>query len=745
MQGSLAQSSSREKPASLRPEVQDKLPVLDGHAITDERVVENTFINQTAVNEDAYRERQSIISGFPEGRIIVVTYFSQNRPITNMQSDVVDMQSTTKDDVHISWTQIRNFELRCNSELRFEYEQESNKSKVSGEAIMLPRFTPRVSDIFLYEMRNGKIGVFRITGINRLALGQDTYHTVTFTMQEYLDGNNRDRLQRQSTNIMYFDKYKYLAGNTTLLTTDGFQQKKELEHLRLEIIEDYVERFYDPEYSTFMRPDGIYDPYIVEYWNKKVSVQDVTPHMRPTQILISVSNYRKTIWAALTNNPIKNLANIERNWNVDTYRSTFWGVNITSLLGKKFLTIGKEASATNGYSINSNGDPILVDPRPIFHEPLPAEVIDKSIEKDFYKARKLLYKDLPNKMCPPHAHGANSEIPDLCYPDQCHHCAFDKPKVLPPPAPPFPIMSSDDLAKIWMSINNKPDGYIPTDDDQAKIRGYIAWYRHEYPGTLSKKELKEMWCDENKFDIDREFTESELEAFEAYVKSYRKQFLAVLTDRQIEYKWRVDRQISGDVALTKEEIAELMLTIVEYRRNHGYPDENSSKPLGQAIAGEAGAVMCDQAVILEPPSLFELANLTIPDNDKGNVDVDISSNVSRVFYPRKHAHSSHHYHHTICHFLCGEDAKNRAETKKKIAESAERSHYALSSEFYNGSGAMDPYERIVFDLLTNNEVEPIKALESVVRYKEWSDEDAFYRHLFALYIIDKTLYWLMYH
>ena len=77
MQGSLAQQSSREKPQTLRPEVQDKLPVLDGHAITDDRVVENTFINQTAVNEDAFMERMDLVAGFPEGRIIVVTYFSQ--------------------------------------------------------------------------------------------------------------------------------------------------------------------------------------------------------------------------------------------------------------------------------------------------------------------------------------------------------------------------------------------------------------------------------------------------------------------------------------------------------------------------------------------------------------------------------------------------------------------------------------------------------------------------------------------
>lgn len=744
MQGSSAQSSSREKPASLRPEVQDNLPVLDGHAITDERVVENTFINQTAVNEDAFRDRQSIIAGFPEGRIIVVTYFSQNRPITNMQSDVVDMQLTTKDDVHISYTQIRNFELRCSRELSFEYEQESNKSKVSGEAIMFPRFTPRVSDIFLYEMRNGKIGVFRITGINRLALGQDTYHSVTFTMQEFLNATYRDRLQRQSTITMYFDKYKYLAGNTTLLTTDAFQQKKDLEHIRLEIIEDYIERFYDREYSTFMRPDGIYDPYIVEYWNKKVSIQDSTPHMRPTQILISVSNYRKTLWAVLTNNPIKNLANVEKSWSIKTYNSTFWGVNITSLLGKKYLAIGDEPSATNGYAINNRGEPILIDPRPTFHEPIPPEVTDRAIEKDFYRARKLMYKDLPNKRCPPHAHGENAEILDLCYPDQCNHCAFGKPKVLPPPMPPFPIMSTDDLATIWLAMHHKPKDYVPNDDDMARVRGYIRWYRDEYPGTLPKEELEEMWRNETHIPLDQELTEAEAEACSDYVKSYRKQFLAVLTDRQIEYKWRMNRQISGDVALTNEEIAELILTIVEYRRNHGYPDENSSNELGSPMHDEFDATVYDQVIVLEPPTLFEIDNL-ISRTENGNVNVDLSTNISRVFYPRKHPHNAHHYHHTICHYLCGDHAGERIKAKEKADLLNSQSHYAMSNEFYNGSCAMDPFEKIVFDLVTNKDVDPAKSLESVTRYKEWSDEDAFYRHLLALYVIDKTLYWLMYH
>ena len=44
---------------------------------------------------------------------------------------IVDMSSANKDISHYSFTEIRNFELRCSGELRFEYDQESNKSKVN--------------------------------------------------------------------------------------------------------------------------------------------------------------------------------------------------------------------------------------------------------------------------------------------------------------------------------------------------------------------------------------------------------------------------------------------------------------------------------------------------------------------------------------------------------------------------------------------------------------------------------------
>ena len=79
--GSQDTTSSREQPRTLRPEVQSKNPVLDGQAIIDDTVINNTLMNKTSFNEDSFMDNRSLIAGYPEGRIILVTYFSQNHPV----------------------------------------------------------------------------------------------------------------------------------------------------------------------------------------------------------------------------------------------------------------------------------------------------------------------------------------------------------------------------------------------------------------------------------------------------------------------------------------------------------------------------------------------------------------------------------------------------------------------------------------------------------------------------------------
>lgn len=500
MSGSTSENSSREKPASLRPEINDKSVAIDGHNISDEHVVKNTFINKTAVNTDIYSDNMSLIAGFPEGRVLTVTYFSKNHLPTDIQSTVVDVDTAagTKNDVHVSWTQIRNFEIRARNELSFSYEADTNSTDFKGEGIVFPRFVPQIGDMFIYEVRNGKYGVFFISAIDRLALGQDTYHSIQFTMQGYLDADYKDKLAKQTSQVLYFDKTKYIAGNTAMLTSEGYANKKDLQHLRSEIIEDYMERFYSEKFSTFIRPDEIYDPYIVEYWNTKVGIRETMRHIRPTQILISVSNFKKTIWSALTNHPIKDLNHLDKYGSTEVFRSTFWGTNITSLLGHKFLTIGNEAPSYDSRQIDSNGDPILYDPTTIYYQRTPYDQVQKRVDRFFRKQRK--------------------EFFDLIYPDlgfKYHHLYTQEN---------YPIHSDDELVYIWKTMHGYAEDDVLSEADHQHVRGYIQWYRESYPGTLSDIELTKEFLHKNGFATVEGLDDLNRQKLLAYIASYRSKY-----------------------------------------------------------------------------------------------------------------------------------------------------------------------------------------------------------------------------
>lgn len=752
MQGSLEQSSSRERAETLRPEIQDQLPVVDNQAVLEERGMHQTFLNNTSINTDNFKNDLSAVAGFPEGRVLIVTYFSVNQPITDVRSHTTDLIQTIKDQTHISLTQIRNFELRVSSEFSFEYTEETNVSKVTGEGLTFAGFIPHVHDVFLYELRNGKIGIFTISGIQRLALGQDTYHKVTFVLQEFLTSQMRDRLQKQST-VWYFDKTKFLVGNHAMLSTEGFIQQKDLRHLRSEIIQNYIDRFYKRNYSSFIRPDEVYDPYVVEYWNKKVSYNET--YLRPLQLLETVDNYKKTIWAVLTTNPIKNLSNITREFKTKKYANTFWGVNTTSLLGRLFLYVGDEGAAQRNPTIDNNSDPILMDSTPVFHSHEFDEAERASTAWMFRKQRRDFYGDqFPEQKCTPSVHYTDRDAysPEAC--ENCVHteCVYrsyrpDNVDRLQYLKPPFPVLSSEELEQVWRKLKNIEVHAPLTDAQMAELRGYIQWYRTTYPGTLSSKELELEWRKTMSFDDGYELTEDDRKNLKQYIESYRRQFLPVLFNRQLEIIWRMEKGFSFGAQLTEAQQIEVLKYIAHYRRDHGYPPEDMENPevlnIGSPITTDevriTGAVMYDDLIVLEGISLQDLADTErppiAPPDDKNPYSRE---NMPHLYYPKLRGY---HFCPSTCQYHCGARPHKHTST----TTSATTPSYALSSAFYDGSVMMEPFEQLVYDTITCKEVKPEAVENAVSRYLEWSDEDAFYRHLFALYLIDSSLYWLRFH
>lgn len=731
-QGSSDTQSSREKPDSLRPELQDTKPTLDGQAILNERVVEKTFLNNTAMMEDTFQQNKSYLSGLVEGRIIIVTYYAQNSPITDMQSSYAELTTKTMDDVHISWTEIRNFEIRLSSEMSYEFQDTEVTSKVTGEGLVLPGFNPRIGDIFLYTVRNDKIGIFTISNVARLALGQETYHKINFTMEEYLNEDKRDRFRRQST-VWYFDKSKFLIGNHALMNTEGWIQQKELKHIRREIINNYMDRFYNYEFSSFISPDSIYDPYVVEYWNKKVSIEFC--RIRPIQLLVMVQNYHRTIWSVLTMNPIKNLKNVVKNYNTETMVSTFWGVNITSLLGKKFLSIEGEPSHDCGVAYLPDGTPVAIGTslNQTFHGTQFDAAIKQNAEKGWDIARHAFYGEhLPHRKCAPHQHPL---VQDYCdNPHECHVCEINTFEG----EPPYPVVSTEELFEIWKKMHCPPDIYHPhrRQNEMAQFRGYVMWYREHHPGSLSRYELEEQWRKKWNLPPSGPLTEEQNKKLGQYIREYRSHYLPILSDRDIEWLWRQKQNITPDAVLDKEQIHEVKELVHAYRQAHGRVPEEDRR-----VLPETGTEYTPEETEHEKKVEHELTK-HMGHHHHHSHECGTSANMPSEYIPH-HPKPCHHEHcHTVCHDKCGNHV---CDNSSGGADNDDRPTYALSPEFYLGSVAMDPFEYLLYQVLTKREFAVSEILDAVSSYLDWDDSVAFYRHLFSLYLIDKALYWLRFH
>ena len=655
-----------------------------------------------------------------------MTYYSQNRPLKDIRSDVVDLTTPSKDDVHISWTEIRNFELRVSSEFSFNYDVATNLSEASGEALTFAGFEPHISDIFLYTLRNGRIGVFSISEIQRLAIGQDTYHKINFTLQEFATPAFVERLRKQTSVVSYFDKTKFLVGNNAMLTTQGFIDKKELEHLREEIIQNYYDRFFSPDFDSFMRPDNVYDPYVVEYWNQKVPYHGSL--RRPAQLLITVENYKKTIWSLLTANPIKKIRNIAHNFKIDTYHATFWHTDITALLEHQYIKVGDEKGGETQAFSNGGYNGMVQSATPLFHTLIWNEDIKKRSDALFHSFKHWYYGPFPaHQTCAPSIHyNTSTEYP---YDEAaCKHCPnlgkcewhpemnpFHRPGT-PGGHPhtvvrdeqltePYPILSNDELMDKWLEIHHVPTNRKITDAQLAQIRGYISWYRETYKGTLSRSELEYQWRTAADIKPEAELTPEENEGLLEYIQSYRSQFKPVLTDSELEVEWRNEVGIDQSGELSEKGKEELNKYILEYRELHGKVPNDGLEDIDESI---------------EPASYVPL-----------------------VFYPKI---QGHYICPNMCHFLCDQQEENCEQLKiHSTTEKVDNTFYALSQNFYENSVGMPLFEQVLHDLLDNKDVDPQTILKLVEDYLEWDDTTAFYYELFALYMIDKSLFWIMYH
>lgn len=306
--------------------------------LSERPYVKDTVTNQTAINTSKYPDVLRQMAAYIAGPKITVTFYHQNDNLVNERSNVSDLAGGI-DPVHLAYTKIKNFQLNLKTYFDFSYLNEQTQSRFTGEAIVLPGFNPNIGDMFLYEIDRQRIGLFKINQApTRLSIRNGTCHSIAFELLRLVSEADILELDQGVRSTAWYNEQRFLNEPGALLQSDEVLILADVDKLYYVIYQYYQDTFFDSQiYHAYMRPDQVYDPYIIDFILKTVELMD-TPDAYPQQLIQKPLNWHKTVWNKL-------LMPDAVPWSL--YKSVY----VTLLYPVSFRTVATSALANRPYLV----------------------------------------------------------------------------------------------------------------------------------------------------------------------------------------------------------------------------------------------------------------------------------------------------------------------------------------------------------------------------------------------------------
>ena len=325
---------SPETTSELVPKDPEVIPAPE-QKLSDTHFVINTFNNMTAVNTDRRAQIVDDLKGFANGSAVEVTYYKQTYAESDTKGIPKDADIKT-DRTHKSMLKIHGFELRMLGSLSFEHDSSDNVVRVAGEAVTYPGFEPSQGDKFIMEIDNGKWGEMDIIEVpTRLAVKSGTYYKIQFSLVHWMSESRQKILDDFVFNEAWFDKQRFLNEPGALLYHAEYVDMKFLELQATQMVVFHVNKFLDKQLMfTYMRPDGVYDPYVTDFCLKTIEFNEAG--CVAAQLFKDAPAMETSIWRAFLSETIP-LAAVPTSSVIAKRTLGSKTVMINSLLNRKYL------------------------------------------------------------------------------------------------------------------------------------------------------------------------------------------------------------------------------------------------------------------------------------------------------------------------------------------------------------------------------------------------------------------------
>lgn len=257
--------------------------------------------SKSIVVDTKYTPLSSLIT-FVTGSSWTVDYFSQ---LLDKDNDLRG-QDVGQSSVYQQYTRIKGMELKVTSSLSQNQNNEDKRMVVSGSSTVYPFIIPNEGDMFAADVGDGKEGIFRIKNTEKKSFLKESTYVIEYEFVYYSqeEKSRRDDLDTKSIRTLYYVKDFLLHGQNPLLVEEDFYAIEQLQSKFQEISRNYLNWFYNAEYSTLIVPGqsfAVYDHYLTQAVLAVISTRDAPQIKYIRRLNIDGDKYLKQpqLWSAL--------------------------------------------------------------------------------------------------------------------------------------------------------------------------------------------------------------------------------------------------------------------------------------------------------------------------------------------------------------------------------------------------------------------------------------------------------------
>ncbi|HXQ32506.1 MAG TPA: hypothetical protein VN843_00655, partial [Anaerolineales bacterium] len=182
------------------------------------------------VVDDKYQSLHSL-TAYAEGFPQTIDYYGQ---IVGDSNDIREIDPA-QSGVYQQYTKINGLDIRVDSPLTMQYNDDTGLSSITGSAFIYPDIIPNTYDYFTYRTTRGKLSLFRITNVTRKSMNRDSLHAVEYQMVGYVDqaGDAKimfDSLESKVSRQYYFHGDRLVEGKSPLLKSEDHENIGDLQN-----------------------------------------------------------------------------------------------------------------------------------------------------------------------------------------------------------------------------------------------------------------------------------------------------------------------------------------------------------------------------------------------------------------------------------------------------------------------------------------------------------------------------------